>query len=173
MQFSDTSGHRTVNGGRKKLLNLMTNNKVVGVINIVNYGYQYTEELAEDWNRVFKVGAKEVKQSFLKENRKREIQRTEELLERISPDLKKIKWIITVINKADVWYDDKEEVIKYYTEGDYGEIIKKLSHKVDIYTAPFCSVIAPFANRPMQLVYSERDKKIMFDTFCEHLNSII
>lgn len=172
VEFLDTPGHQTAGVIRGGTLDEMTRGKIDGIINLVDFGYQDSDELQKNPDRVFNVDTKEVKESFLNENRKLEMSRTEEFVGRIIPGVK-IDWIITVINKADVWFAEKEDVYKHYTEGEYGRLLSSLIHSVKLYTLPFCSVITPFANREMRLVFSERDKKGMFETLVAHLESII
>lgn len=172
IEFLDTPGHKTNVLVRNSTLDDMTRGRIDGIINLVDYGYQDSDELQTDPSKAFNAGTDDVKDSFLRDNRLLEIKRTEEFLNRITPGVK-VDWIITVINKADIWYADKEKVYKYYTEGTYGKKVSELSHSVKLYTVPFCSVITPFANRRMQLIFSDRDKKSMFDTLTFHIESIL
>lgn len=172
IEFIDTPGHQTASVIRKTALDYLTKGKIDGIINLVNYGYQDSEELQSHPEKVFNVDTKEVKSSFLNDNRKLEIARTEEFLDRLTPGVH-LNWIITVVNKADIWFANKKDVYEYYTEGEYGQKLASLIHSVKLYTAPFCSVITPFANREMKLIFSERDKKQMFDTLTHHLDTLI
>lgn len=172
IDFMDTPGHQTNIRIRNNALDDMTRGKIDGIINIVDYGYQDSDELQTNPDRAFNVDSGEVKESFLKDNRKLEITRTEEFLSRINPGVK-VNWIITLINKADIWFSEKEDVYRHYMEGEYGKKLGELTHSVRLYTVPFCSVITPFANREMRLVFSERDKKSMFDNLTAHLESLL
>lgn len=172
VEFLDTPGHQTAGVIRGETLDEMTRGKINGIINLVDYGYQDSDELQKNPDRAFNVDTKDVKESFLNENRKLEMSRTEEFVGRINPGVK-IDWIITVINKADVWFSDKDDVLKHYTQGEYAKLLSSLVHSVKLYTLPFCSVITPFANREMRLVLSERDKKGMFEILVAHIESIL
>lgn len=168
----DIPGHASNKDSRNVVLNKITRGKIDGLLNIVNYGYQDSELLQQDPSAVFKVGSSEVKPEFLKENRKREIQRTEEFVERIGPDVK-LKWIITVINKADIWHKNKEEVEEYYKTGNYYTAIQSLKKACSLEVRKFCSVIKPFGNREMSLTYSEHDKFSDFESLISLLEEII
>ena len=170
--FLDTPGHQSAEMHRGEILNQISRGKIRGVINVVNYGYQDSLELQEHPDTAFNVDTKEVKLSFLKENRKLEITRTKEFISRITPNIK-LDWVITVINKADIWYSNKEEVYNYYSKGEYGKELAKLMHSVTLFTVPFCSVITPFANREMRLIFSEREKKTLFDNITVHLENLV
>lgn len=168
----DMPGHASSKRYRDEVLNEITRGKIEGLINIVNYGYQDSELLQEDPSSVFKVGSYEVKQEFLNENRKREIQRTQEFVERIGPDVK-LKWIITVINKADVWHKNRQEVENYYMNGEYNKTIEPLVKACSLKVRRFCSVITPFGNRDMILSYSENDKYKDYDNLISLLEEIL
>lgn len=66
------------------------------------------------------------------------------------------------MNKADIWFEKKDEVMRYYEEEE--EYSKELlgehsTHPRLVY--PYCSIISPFCKRPMKLTFGER-KKIGF-----------
>lgn len=172
VEFCDTPGHQSSYQLRSSSLDDLTRQKIKGIINIVNYGYQDADDLQMDPSRAFNVDTGEVKDSFLRANRQLEIKRTKEILSRVNPNVKP-DWIITLVNKADVWYSQRNDVYKYYMDGEYGEMINRLEYSVKLFVVPFCSVITPFANREMRLIFSERDKKQMFDVFIDHLESLI
>ena len=168
----DISGHASNKASRDSVLNDITRGKIKGLINVVNYGYQDSELLQAAPDQVFKVGSSEVKPEFLKENRKREIQRTKEFVERIGPDVK-MKWVITLINKADIWHKDKKEVETYYKSGEYYTAIESLIRACRLELRSFCSVITPFGNREMTLSYSEQDKFRDFESLLSLLEEIL
>lgn len=168
----DISGHASNKASRDKVLNDITRGKIQGLINVVNYGYQDSELLQKDPSQAFKVGSSEVKPEYLRENRKREIQRTEEFVDRINSDVK-LKWIITVINKADIWHKDRQQVEDYYKSGDYNNTISSLNKACSLQIRCFCSVITPFGNREMPLSYSEQDKYADFESLISLMEEIL
>lgn len=170
IEFIDTPGHHSLSINRERLKIKIQNNKITGIINIVSYGYQDNPDI--DLDEAFDVDKKEVKESYLEDNRKREIERTEEIIKAIVPEVK-LKWIITLVNKADIWYKDKNEVLKYYKEGNYHTKISELQCTTNLFVYPFCSIITPFANRPMLLIYGEKDKYQMYDDFFEGLQELV
>lgn len=170
IEFIDTPGHQSLSIPREKFKIKIQNNKITGIINIVSYGYQYQDNLNLD--EIFNVDTREVKESYLEDNRKREIERTEEIIKAIVPEVK-LKWIITLVNKADIWYKDKNEVLKYYNEGNYHIKISELKRTTNLFVYPFCSIITPFANRPMLLIYGEKDKHQMYDDFFKGLQELV
>lgn len=163
IQFIDMPGHESNKNVRDQILNEITRGKIDGVINIVDYGYQDSELLQADPSSAFKTGSNEVKQEYLRDNRKREIKRTQEFIDRMGPDVK-LKWVITVINKADVWHKQRQEVVDYYTSGEYYKITETIEKACSLDVRPLCSVITPFGNKEMILTYGERDKVSDFES---------
>jgi len=158
VRLTDTPGHKTNAMVRGQALDDMTKGKVDGVINLVDFGYQDSEQLQKNPDQAFKVGSSEVKTEYLEGNRMLEIERTQEIISRINSNVK-IKWFITLINKADIWNDERDKVILYYAEEEFKPVMEHLEHATKVTTCPFCSVITPFGNKPMPLSYSERDKR--------------
>ena len=169
IQFVDLPGHVTLTSTRQKYVDEITNNKIEGIINVVNYGYNDAEENEAD---VFKAGENEIKDAYLKDNRKNELAQLNEWLNRIHSSSKP-EWIITIINKADIWYDKKEEVVNYYQNGEYGNSFVELKRVVPHYTFLYCSVINPFGGRPMTIIMSERTKNELQKNLKESLLRLI
>lgn len=159
IQFFDVPGHSSLKQQRQKMIELITKNKIRGIINITTYGYNDVDE-AKDVSP-FQVGQSPipiVKQEYLNKNRKREMDQIREWGNFITSS-NKVEWVITVVNKADIWSKNKDEVLKYYQSGKYYEIFIKTIEKVcKTCVFPYCSIISPFANKPMELMYNERDK---------------
>lgn len=172
VRFIDTPGHKTSQLIRNDALDEMTKGHIDGIINLVDYGYQDSEQLHNYPDQAFQVGSSIVRAEYLRDNRKLEIERTKEVVGRISSKVK-VKWFITLINKADVWNDIREDVIGYYEGDDYQKSMENLEHAVSVTTCPFCSVITPFGNKMMQLTYGERDKRKDYDNLIKTLEEFI
>ena len=171
--FYDAPGHITLKNEREKLQKLIANNKIDGIINIVTYGYNDASE-AKDVP-IFKSGSQfgEVKEDYLRTNRANELAQLEEWKDRIN-SYNGIKWTITVINKADIWHSQKDEVVGYYERGDYYDNFTKLIQRVcHTHVSEYCSLIAPFGKKPMVLTFSERDKIRLHNALLRELNDII
>lgn len=81
---------------------------------------------------------------------------------------------MTIINKADVWWEQNENVIKHYVEGsEYYEELKTLSKMMTISAIPYCSVISPLFGRPMTLIFGEKEKHFLHIKLCQHLSNLI
>lgn len=169
IEFIDVPGHLTLYQVRKKEFNKIRKKKISGIINVVNYGYNESET-AQDIN-IFKVGTNEVKDEYLNENRKREIKQLAEWKNEILPECG-IKFIITIINKADIWYSQREEVNNYYEIGAYAQELSKLGNLAFHYFN-YCSIIEPFYNRPMTISIGEQEKKRMHDSLTKEFLDIL
>lgn len=169
IKFVDLPGHITLESARQHYIDEITKNKIDGIINVVNYGYNDVEDNSAD---VFNIDNNEIKAAYLNDCRKNELNQLKEWLNRIHGESKP-KWIITVINKADIWYDIRNEVERYYTNGDYGQQIDVVKRVVPHYLFQYCSVISPFGGRPMTIVMSERTKNELHKHFKESLLRLI
>lgn len=159
IKFLDVPGHSSLKQQRTSVTELILRKKIRGIINVVTFGYNDAEE-SEDVT-IFKIDNTEnpvVKNDYLSKNRLRELEQIQEW-ESFITSTNKVEWVITVVNKSDIWYKNKEEVLSYYQHGPYYEKFIKTIEKVcktNVY--PYCSIISPFANKPMTLSFSERDK---------------
>lgn len=107
----------------------ITNGKITGIINVVSYGYHATDPRIP-WtglNKYYTTG--QSKADFLKkfqeERLKIELKFLEELVPRIKDSKKKI-WMITLVTKQDLWWQDRLIVQDYYTKGIYNEKIQEI-----------------------------------------------
>lgn len=159
IHFYDVPGHSSLKQQRQSVTEMILKKKIKGIINVTTYGYNDAEE-AEGVS-IFKVdnlGIPVVKNDYLNKNRQRELEQISEWEDFIRSS-NKIEWVITVINKADIWYKSREEVLNYYQNGIYYDnFIKAIEKVCKTCVFPYCSIISPFANQPMALSYSERDK---------------
>lgn len=156
LEIIDTPGHQSLEKARRDMCMDLVRKKVKGIINIVNFGYSETDQI--DDNQVFKVGTNEVKAEYLRDNQKRELQQIEEWISFVDKKTK-IKWVVTLINKADIWYNNKTNVFEYYENGEYANKLQELKHCCALYTFPYCCLISPFCDKPMLLEFGEKEKQ--------------
>ncbi len=165
VHFIDCPGQKLYHGQRLDVKRDILNGKYHAIINVVCYGYNESEGTAIS---IFKSGTDEIKDNYLSNNIKFELDRLTEWV----PDIKaqsKVKWVLTLINKADVWFDSAEtekKIINYYTAGAYYDVLKQLLGFCELHVLPYCSTISPFGGKSMLLHISETDKKKL------HLNVI-
>lgn len=111
--------------------------KISGIINIVSYGFHEYRIGVDD---VYKKDGT-LRKNYLDRHRENEIEAIKKWIPLLgTPEL--VKWIITVVTKADLWWDEREPVLKYYKEGEYFENLgdaKTIHHVVE-----YCSVVHRF-----------------------------
>lgn len=161
--FYDCPGQKSYSFVRRLVKKDIINRKFDGIINVVCYGYN--ESSATNIN-MFETGTEnKVKESYLEQNRRLEIEQLNEWAEDITSDTG-IKWIITLINKADVWTKEAEAVSRHYGEGDYAGYFQGLS-KMNCYhhLVPYCSAMERFGGKPMTMNIDQSDKEKMHMNF--------
>lgn len=170
IEFIDTPGNKTLSSVRADLRKRFNKGEISGIINIVANGYQSSPDV--DLSQVFRAGTNIVKPDYLRSNRKMELDQLEEWKDYVDAD-SHVKWFITVVNKADIWYKDKKNTMDYYQGGDYFASVKELKHVCSLKFFPFCSIIAPFCGRTMELVMSQKDQREMHREFFSGLSDLI
>jgi len=138
IKFLDTPGHSTLYD-RKKAIQEILAEGVEGVINVTSYGYEENPEV--ELSHIFDE-EENVRESFLSANRQGELERLGEWLPWI--DQKNVGWLINLVNKADVWWDDVEKVNAYYANGTYAGKFEKIKDFRHVSTLPYCSIIKPY-----------------------------
>lgn len=115
---------------------------VDGIINVVAYGYHeyaglLTTEAVNDQNQP--------RDSFLEAHRQKELENLGEWNELLFDDDqgRRVKWIVTVANKADLWWKKRGDVEKYYFEGAYSKMLKEAT-KFHPPAVISCSIIQKF-----------------------------
>lgn len=155
IKFFDCPGQATYRNERQKIKTQILNGNFHAIINVVCYGYNESEGTNV---KIFRAGTDEVAQKYLTDNRQFEIRQLKEWIDDITSQTH-LKWILTLINKADVWYDEEKEVMEYYKNGEYANQFKGIDRFCTLHSLPYCSTISPFGGKPMILHISETDKK--------------
>lgn len=167
--FIDTPGHPTMEAVRERLQRDYTNCKITGIINIVSKGFHSTPETPII--DVFKAGTNEIKEEYLRENIKLENNQLSEWQTYIKAD-NQVKWFMTIVNKADLWYDNHNDVMEYYRSGEYYSAIKGIEHCCNIHTFPYCSIMKPFMGKFRSVKYSEVEKRNMYEELISQLQRL-
>lgn len=112
--FIDTPGQEHHQSRRIQAIREAMKEGLSGIINVVSYGYhEYDGGEKEAINQNGKIS-----KNYLKRNRKLECELLKEWIPLVgNPDTG--GWLITIITKADLWWDEREQVIEHYVEGDY------------------------------------------------------
>jgi hypothetical protein len=113
-----------------KLFRDISAGKTTGVINVVSYGFHSFENQLKA-NRLFTAGmtSEDFMKNYLVDRREEEIKLVKELVAGLSI-AKGPLWMLTVVLKQDLWWDDRAQVEKYYKEGQYEQHIHSLLTKL-------------------------------------------
>lgn len=167
--FTDCPGQKSYRQERQKIKEKILAGKYHAIINVVCYGYN---ETSSSKIKMFDSGTSNVKESYLSENRKRELNQLTEWIDDINIR-SKLKWVLTVINKADVWAENHDDVIEYYQNGEYGKVMNQINPVCQHHILPYCSIISPFGGEPMVLRISEKNKRALHESLLANLQDFI
>ena len=102
--------------------------------------------------------AYEIDTQYLKENLQREFEQSKEWHTGAHLSTN-IGWIITVVNKADIWFGKYDQVMEYYqSDGEYSKNLFGNNARLVKYVYPYSSIISPFCKKPMIIEFGERKK---------------
>lgn len=167
--FIDVPGQAGYTYQRREQVDFIIQDGVEGIINIVDYGYHEIE--TPNISQPIFIENK-VNKHILEVNRNLELEQLAEWLPRISPN-KNIKWIINLITKADVWWDDRIEVQNYYHSLEYGEKFRPFTNFMSVVNLPFCSIIKPYYKEFSSPRFGEIEKKALKSLFFTTLTGLI
>ncbi|MEX2161430.1 MAG: GTPase domain-containing protein [Anaerolineales bacterium] len=109
------------------LLNKVVTGHPFGIINVVSYGYHSL--LFETYKKhelyTPRMGLKGFVKAYAEQRRKKELELVQLLVNGILGRKKPI-WFLTLVNKQDLWWSERDKVKKHYLEGAYSKEIGKL-----------------------------------------------
>jgi len=136
--FVDTPGQQLHSSRRVRAIREGMSAGLSGVLNVVSYGYHETRMgKREAFTRAGEVGKR-----FLEDRRADEIAAVREWAP-ILGDRDVLKWLITVVTKADLWWTDKEDILQYYERGPYFQALGPLQ-SLNPVVLEYCSVFQKF-----------------------------
>ncbi len=124
LQVVDTPGHISSEEIRQEEMDNVIREQKEVLINVVSYGYHERKDIA---NPADIFDGQQFSFKFLQENRQSELAYLVKLRGKLH--LSEIKYVITLITKADIWWEEKAEVAEYYEKGRYGQEMKKMVEK--------------------------------------------
>jgi hypothetical protein len=136
-EFVDTPGQLEHKPVREDIIKEEIRNKhFKGVINCVSFGYH---EYGEDINSAVRNGV--VRADYLERHRRREVDLLGEWAQLLSSE-----WVMTIVTKADIWWDEKFDVGTYYASGSYREKLRALFPRAHLMVRPYSSTTSRFYN---------------------------
>jgi hypothetical protein len=115
--FYDTPGHDGHAPRRMKSIREALHAKHLGIIHVVCAGYhEYSTGAGEALD-----GNRHARPEWLDRHRTIEFESMCRWLPIVAAE---VDWFFTVITKADLWWHDRESVVKYYSEGRYADQLR-------------------------------------------------
>lgn len=168
IKFYDCPGQKSYVNERQKIKKQIMNGKYHAIINVVCYGYNITGSA-----KVKVIGPDGlVRPQFLEDNKRVELDQLKEWIGDINTDTK-IKWILTLVNKIDLWKDIEEDVKEYYSNSEYSRQFDGLNRFCKIHTNYYCSIIDGFADMAIQLKITEKDKYKLHEDLIFNIENFI
>lgn len=102
-----------------------------GVINVVSYGYHsFGGGLGWAETQHYRQGMTTAQflAAYLEARRASELEIIKGLAPRLA-DAKRDIWMITLVTKQDLWWNDRAAVERYYREGEYGKRLAEITQK--------------------------------------------
>ena len=159
VELIDTPGQSSYKQKRSSLMDLFKN------------GYLAKPETRE--HEAFKAGTDMVKPRFLRDNRQLELRQAKEMIKLVS-DSKNVKWVMHVMNKADLWYTDEQTVKEYYELKEYRvEVIDKISANCKWTLLPFCSNMTGFLRHQLPHAIDEEAKGVFHEKLINELEELV
>jgi len=148
----DTPGHDAGDTQREDVLSEIIRKDYTGVIFLVSDGFHQRDGIVdvdkistdEEYFDKWRIERKELEKEFLKS---------------ISKNLRlsNVKWIITLVSKADIWWKDKN-VRPYYESGEYSKLVKSIVPRATHYVIPYCSTLEPFYGFHQPNTFGRKDE---------------
>jgi hypothetical protein len=105
----------------------IANGLVRGIIVVNSYGYHSLGQISYKEHRLYKEtkSKRRFVEEYLKDRRSEEVRVIQTIAPHVSVCKEKL-WVLSIINKEDLWWDSRTEVVKHYREGDYGAAMANL-----------------------------------------------
>lgn len=114
-----------------KLISKVVAGKSFGIINVVAYGYSsFAIQSYREHDLYTKdMTTKEFLGVYTEKRRQIEIEVLEKLINALLGASRPL-WMITLVNKQDLWWSEKERVRAHYEHGEYNKHILRLRHSI-------------------------------------------
>lgn len=149
----DTPGHDAGESLREDVLSDIIKKDYTGVIFLVSSGFHQRDGIVDV--ETIKNDSEKFA-SWIESRKSMEI----DFLQNISKNLRlsNVKWIITLVSKADIWWEDKN-VRTYYESGEFSKTMKTILPRATHYVIPYCSTIEPFYGFYQPNNFGRKDEK--------------
>lgn len=151
LTITDTPGQAAHQGIRTRAILRRMSKKSVGIVNVVAWGYHEYRTGSDEALDVTGHVASE----WLDDHRAVEIAALQEWALAAG----NVKWVLTVVNKADLWWDERETAVSHYENGPYGQALVANGAR-NLQVLEYSATRHPFYGRaPMSGTFSEDDRR--------------
>ena len=173
ISFLDTPGQgQKIEVRKREIQNLVRENKYEGIINVVSFGFHEREHTTQ--KRIFDENNK-INFDVIDDYKQMELKMLKEWLPLL--EMSNIKWIITLVTKADVWWDFEDDVWNYYWHGDYRKKFDEefsINHySKDYYVYPYSSILQSYHGKYKSDNFTNTNRKNLNAHFLEQLTIIL
>lgn len=134
----DTPGQVAHSSHRQGVYREAMANPPVRVINVVSYGYhEYASGSSEA------IDGEIARTEWLERHRENELVAMREWLQLLG-NRDTAAWVLTAVTKADLWWDEQDDVLDYYNAGPYAAELKRQDPGLKHSVLPYCSVLHRF-----------------------------
>lgn len=150
----DTPGQKAHIAQRQEVYREALAKPPVRIINVVSYGYH--EYATGSSGATNKDGSASV--TWLKRHRQNELDAMKEWLPLLGNSTS-TSWILTAVTKSDLWWNKRDEVLKYYTDGPYAAALRESDANIQHSVLPYSSVFHRFYGRaPLSGRFDDQDR---------------
>lgn len=165
-RFIDTPGDTSMKDARIDSIreSLSARGGISGVINVVSYGYH--EYQVTKGKVLLPDGS--VDPNYLAKHRQLELDQLDEWTPLLGSPLT-MKWLMTVVTKADLWWDQREDAMQHYQAGTYHERLgqaQSLKPRVLMYSSVFSKF---YGEAPHSGYFDEKDRRDLKHQFVQAL----
>lgn len=112
----------------KPLFEQLARGKIIGIINVVSWGYHSLRQIGYQETKYYQAGMKkeEFLGNYLEARRQVELDIARQLVQPLVLAPRKL-WMMTLVTKQDLWWNERLQVQRHYMEGEYDTFIQDIS----------------------------------------------
>lgn len=170
-EIIDTPGQAGFDLIRSEAIDIAKRSEYLGILHVVCYGYHQTTANSKNQAVLNDLP----NPAYLDEKRNTELSEFRKWVGvgGQSSLIANAQWLITLINKADIWWSDTNngQIINYYQEGKYKKTLSSIIAKsIPVnQVLPFCATNDGFYNCRMSGYYTDTIKSCHFDALIQNI----
>lgn len=115
------------------LLSKIGQGKCFGLLNVVSWGYHSFAIRSMTEHNLYQEGMEAAQFMAVYTEARRQIEL--DMLRKIAEELSNLSqpvWMVTIVNKQDLWWDQRQDVRHYYERGEYNQVIQAIGAAIGI-----------------------------------------